>query len=120
MDRDNERLRSKAEPRNRRVRHSSVSPRRVFIRDMYYDSDKYLYVASNGGLIIIDTENQTYSLFDEDNHFSEKNILTVYKDSRNLLWIGHSHGISVWDQKNDSILFLTRRVGLPPTSSKLL
>ena len=106
MDRDNERLRSKAEPRNRRVRHSSVSsPERFFIRDMYYDSDKYLYVASNGGLIIIDTENQTYSLFDEDNHFSEKNILTVYKDSRNLLWIGHSHGISVWDQKNDSILF---------------
>lgn len=36
---------------------------------------------------------------------SAKNILTVYKDSRNLLWIGHSHGISVWDQKNDSINF---------------
>ena len=71
-----------------------------------------IYVASNGGLIIIDTENQTYSLFDEDNHFSEKNILTVYKDSRNLLWIGHSHGISVWDQKNDSILFLDQKSGL--------
>lgn len=87
-------------------------PGEFFIRDMYYDSDKYLYVASNGGLIIIDTENQTYSLFDEDNHFSEKNILTVYKDSRNLLWIGHSHGISVWDQKNDSILFLDQKSGL--------
>lgn len=87
-------------------------PGEFFIRDMYYDSDKYLYVASNGGLIIIDTENQTYSLFDEDNYFSEKNILTVYKDSRNLLWIGHSHGISVWDQKNDSILFLDQKSGL--------
>lgn len=87
-------------------------PEEFFIRDMYYDNERFLYVASNGGVIIIDTESKTYSLLGENGHFNEKNILTVYKDSRNLLWIGHSHGISIWDQQNDSIFFLDQKNGI--------
>ena len=39
-------------------------------------------------------------------------MLTVYKDSRDLLWIGHPHGLSIWNQKNDSIYFLDQKNGL--------
>lgn len=87
-------------------------PGEFFIRDMYYDNDKYLYVASNGGVIIVNIESRTYSLLNENSHFNENNLLTIYKDSRDLLWMGHSHGISVWDQKSDSILFLDKKSGL--------
>ena len=39
-------------------------------------------------------------------------MLTVYKDSRDLLWIGHPHGLSVWNQKNDSVYFIDQKNGL--------
>ena len=86
-------------------------PGEFFVRDMYYDKDSTLYVATKGGLIIIDTETQAYNIYAEAGRFKENNMLTVYKDSRDLLWIGHPHGLSIWNQKNDSIYFLD--VGAP-------
>ena len=77
-------------------------PGEFFVRDMYYDKDSTLYVATKGGLIIIDTETQAYNIYAEAGRFKENNMLTVYKDSRDLLWIGHPHGLSIWNQKNDS------------------
>ena len=87
-------------------------PGEFFMRDMYYDNDRHLYVASTGGLIIIDTETQAYNIYSETSRFKETNMLTVYKDSRDLLWIGHPHGLSIWNQKNDSIDFIDQKNGL--------
>lgn len=87
-------------------------PGEFFVRDMYYDKDSTLYVATKGGLIIIDTETQAYNIYAEAGRFKENNMLTVYKDSRDLLWIGHPHGLSIWNQKNDSIYFLDQKNGL--------
>lgn len=87
-------------------------PGEFFVRDMYYDNDRHLYVASKGGLIIIDTETQAYNICSETARFEENNMLTVYKDSRGLLWIGHPHGLSVWNQKNDSVYFIDQKNGL--------
>ena len=87
-------------------------PGEFFVRDMYYDSDRHLYVATSGGLIIIDTETQAYNIFADNGRFKENNMLTVYKDSRDLLWIGHPHGLSIWNQQNDSIYFIDQKNGL--------
>ena len=87
-------------------------PGEFFVRDMYYDNDRHLYVASKGGLIIIDTETQAYNIYSETTRFKETDMLTVYKDSRDLLWIGHPHGLSVWNQKNDSVYFIDQKNGL--------
>lgn len=87
-------------------------PGEFYVRDMCYDNDRHLYVATSGGLIIIDTETQAYTIHADTGRFKENNMLTVYKDSRDLLWIGHPHGLSVWDQQNDSIHFLDQKNGL--------
>lgn len=87
-------------------------PEEFFVKDMYYDNDKHLYVASKGGLIIIDIETQAYNIYSETTRFKENNMLTVYKDSRDLIWIGHPHGLSIWNQKNDSIYFINQKNGL--------
>ena len=43
------------------------------------DRDSTLYVATKGGLIIIDTETQAYNIYAEAGRFKENNMLTVYK-----------------------------------------
>ncbi len=87
-------------------------PGEFYIQDMFYDNDHGLYVASIGGLIIIDTETQAYEIHAENSRFKETKMLTVYKDSRGLLWVGHPHGLSVWNQETDSIRFIDRKGGL--------
>ena len=87
-------------------------PEEFFVRDMYYDNDHHLYIATSGGLIVIDTENQAYNIYSETSRFKENTMLTVYKDSRDLIWIGHPHGLSIWDQKTDSIHFIDQNDGL--------
>lgn len=58
-------------------------PGEFFVRDMYYDKDSTLYVATKGGLIIIDTETQAYNIYAEAGRFKENNMLTVYKAGKN-------------------------------------
>lgn len=87
-------------------------PEAFFVRDMFYDNDRHLYVAAREGLIIIDTETLAYNICSETVNFKENCMLTVYKDSRGLIWIGHPHGLSIWDQKTDSIRFIDQQDGL--------
>lgn len=87
-------------------------PEEFFVRDMHYDKDKHLYVATHGGLILIDIETQAYTIYMEASRFKETDMLTVYKDSHDLLWIGHPHGLSIWNQKKDSIYFIDQKDGL--------
>lgn len=87
-------------------------PGEFYVRDMFYDDDRHLYVATKGGLIVIDTETRAYNICSEPGRFKENNMLTVCKDSRGLLWIGHPHGLSIWDREKDSICFLDQNNGL--------
>lgn len=82
------------------------------VRDMYYDGGNQLYVATLGGLVLIDTEKQSYDLCPENHRFRETDVQTVYKDSRGFIWLGHSHGLSVWNPQKDSIAFIDRNQGL--------
>ena len=87
-------------------------PEEFFVHDMYYDNEHQLYVATSGGLIVIDTETKAYNIYSETSRFKENNMLTVYKDSRGLLWIGHPHGLSIWDPQTDSLHFIDQKNGL--------
>ena len=82
------------------------------VRDMYYDKQRTLYVATLGGLILIDTETLSYDICSENNRFREQDVQTVYEDSRGMVWLGHSHGLSVWDAAKDSIYFIDQSQGL--------
>lgn len=95
-------------------------PGEFFVRDMYYDNDRHLYVASKGGLIIIDTETQAYNIYSETTRFKETDMLTVYKDSRDLLWIAIRMDLASGTRRTTPSTSLTRRTDLPPTSSEPL
>lgn len=82
------------------------------VRDMYYDGGKALYVATLGGLVLIDTEEGSYNICPENNHFLDVDVQTVYKDSRGFVWLGHSHGLSIWDPQKNSIRFIDQSQGL--------
>lgn len=87
-------------------------PGEYSVRDMYYDKDRTLYVATLGGLILIDTDALSYDICSENHRFREQDVQTVYKDSRGMVWLGHSHGLSVWDPRKDSIYFIDQSQGL--------
>lgn len=88
-------------------------PEEFPVSDMFYDGGRHLYVATHSGLIVIDTDTQAYTIYNEAGRFKENNINTVYKDSRGLLWLGHPHGLSIWNQQNDSVTSIGQKDGLP-------
>ena len=87
-------------------------PGEYSVRDMYYDGGKQLYVATLGGLVLIDTDSQSYDLSSMSKRFHETDVQTVYESSRGTVWLGHSHGLSVWNPENDSIWFIDQNQGL--------
>lgn len=88
-------------------------PEEFPVSDMFYDGDQHLYVATHEGLIVINTDTQAYTIYNEAGRFKENDINTVYKDSRGLLWMGHPHGLSIWNQQNDSVTSIEQKDGLP-------
>lgn len=88
-------------------------PEEFSVSDMLYDGGNRLYVATHTGLILIDTDTQAYTIYNDAGRFKENDINTVYKDSRGLLWLGHPHGLSIWNQQTDSVTFLDKTNGLP-------
>jgi signal transduction histidine kinase/ligand-binding sensor domain-containing protein/DNA-binding response OmpR family regulator len=87
-----------------------------YVLDMFYDGDKTIYAATGYGLTIIDIEKNTNKIFlgnrKGTQQFNQPQIGNVYKDSRNLLWIGTNAGLSIWDLKKDSLSYFDISDGL--------
>jgi ligand-binding sensor domain-containing protein len=79
----------------------------TYTLDMFYDGGDKLYAATVYGLCVIDivTGKQTVLLGNQKGtqNFHQTLLLSVYKDKRDLLWIGHSQGLTLWDIKRDSL-----------------
>lgn len=84
--------------------------------DMHYDGGDKLYVATVYGLCIIDivTGKQVVHLGNKSGsqNFRQNLIVTIFKDARNFLWLGHNQGLTLWDMKNDSLYYLNKKNGL--------
>ena len=87
-----------------------------YVSDMFYDGDKTIYAATPYGLTIIDIEKNTNQVFlgnrKGTEQFNQPQIYNVYKDSRNLLWIGTNSGLTIWDLKKDSLSYFNISDGL--------
>lgn len=87
-----------------------------YVSDMFYDGDKTIYAAIAYGLTIIDIEKNTTQIFlgnrKGTRQFNQPQIFNVYKDSRNLLWIGTNAGLTIWDLKKDSLSYFDISDGL--------
>src|SRR5690606_19903014 len=45
-------------------------------------------------------------------------ISNVYKDNEDIFWLGHSNGLTIWDQKTDKIYYFDKTKGLCDDSIK--
>lgn len=89
---------------------------KVYVLDMFYDGGDKMYFGTGYGLSIIDiTNNKRITYYGNkkgNQHFKQNQISNVYKDTRGILWIGHNDGLTLWDQKKDTLYFFNKDKGL--------
>lgn len=94
------------------------------MRQLLYNGDDTLYAATSRGLMAINTKNNECRLVETNKsrtqQFGLLNSFTIYKDSRNIIWIGHTQGLTLWNLKNDSIYTLNHTNGLPANMVKAI
>ncbi len=79
-----------------------------------------LWVSTNNGIKIIDTENKVFKDFnpigDESAILSSEIIFSIYKGTNDMLWLGTSNnGLYVYDVELDKFKFLNGQNGLAST-----
>ncbi|MHB0753738.1 hybrid sensor histidine kinase/response regulator transcription factor [Polaribacter sp. M15] len=85
-------------------------PENLDIRDLEFDNDRNLWLATTNGIFIVTSENKTISVKDNDreNNGAIKNFIRkIYKDKNGLIWIGtQNRGIITWDKSYQNFLHL--------------
>ncbi|HKK12426.1 MAG TPA: two-component regulator propeller domain-containing protein, partial [Flavobacteriaceae bacterium] len=88
----------------------------VHALDMFYDGGDKIFIATVNGLWEIDITNHKkvvhYGNRKGTQQFKQLRFFNVYKDNRDILWIGHSGGLDIWDQKKDTIYSFNKAKGL--------
>ncbi len=88
----------------------------VYTLDMFYDGGDKMYFGTAYGLLIIDiTSNKRVTYYGNkkgNQRFKQNQISNVYKDTRGILWLGHNDGLTIWDQKKDTIFYFNKTNGL--------
>lgn len=79
-------------------------------------ANNIIYAGSFYGFFKIDVASKRY-----EHHYSNQQgtqrikqgiVPMIYKDRRNNLWLGHNQGLTVWNEKTDSMYYIDRRDGL--------
>jgi signal transduction histidine kinase/ligand-binding sensor domain-containing protein/DNA-binding response OmpR family regulator len=85
------------------------------VRDLEFDNDKNLWIATNKGLFIITPEKKTISIkkrVQKGNRGIRSFIRKIYKDKNGIMWLGtQNQGVITWDKsyqnfshfKNDNL-----------------
>ncbi len=88
----------------------------VHALDMFYDEGDKIFIATVNGLWEIDITNHKkvihYGNRKGTQQFKQLRFFNVYKDNRDILWLGHSGGLDIWDQKKDTIYSFNKANGL--------
>ncbi|MBP1221697.1 hybrid sensor histidine kinase/response regulator transcription factor [Flavobacterium sp. 1355] len=87
-----------------------------FTLDMFYDNGDILYVGTDNGLFTIDIVTGKQEKLSGNNSktqkFRQQFTSSVFRDSRENVWLGHSKGLSVWDTKKDTVYYFDKTNGL--------
>ena len=88
----------------------------VFALDMFYDGVDKMYIGTVAGLLVIDITDYNKILYHGNKKgnqtFIEDLISNVYKDKRDLIWLGNNDGLIIWNQKKDTFYYLNDQNGL--------
>lgn len=93
------------------IRHYVPTPDKnslsdVYISDMLYTDDGYLWIATSRGLNRFDPENHSFKIFSHDqadeHSISNDVAITLYLDSKHTLWVGTDKGLNKYNQKEEN------------------
>ena len=83
---------------------------------MFYDGGDKLYVGTIFGLGVVDITNGSHVTYKGNYQWTQSYkqmlITNVYKDKRDNIWLGHSHGLTLWDLKKDTLYNIDKETGL--------
>lgn len=97
---------------------SIISPftNKDYALDMFYDGGDKMYIGTVYGLAVIDiTSNKRVTYYGNKRGslpFKQLKISNVYKDNSGVIWLGHSDGLTIWDQKQDTLYNFSKENGL--------
>ncbi len=97
---------------------SIISPfnTKDFVMDMFYDGGDKVYIGTVYGLSVIDITNNKRTTYYGNKRgslpFKQMKISNVYKDNNGVIWLGHSDGLTIWDQKQDTLYNFSKENGL--------
>ena len=84
--------------------------------DMYYDGGDKLYVGTTFGLAVVDITNGSHITYMGNyrwNQLYKQMLITnVCKDKNDMIWLGHAHGLTVWDLRKDTLYYIDKKSGL--------
>lgn len=84
--------------------------------DFYYDHGDKMYIGTTYGLCVMDiTTKKAERLFtnrEGTRRFRQEFVSTVFKDDKDILWLGHKQGLTAWDLRNDSLYCFDTTDGL--------
>jgi signal transduction histidine kinase/ligand-binding sensor domain-containing protein/DNA-binding response OmpR family regulator len=90
---------------------------RLNINQLLYDGRQTLYAATSQGLLLVNTDDnrcrfvRTNASTRQD--LTSQHLYTLFKDSRNILWMGGTQGLTYWNLDTDTIGYIDRTNGLP-------
>jgi signal transduction histidine kinase/ligand-binding sensor domain-containing protein/AraC-like DNA-binding protein len=75
--------------------------------NVIYEEDAYLWIGTEGGLNVFDKENGSFRYYRNDpnniNSISANAVWSIYRDSRNNLWIGvWGGGVNLFNEKDNT------------------
>lgn len=107
----------KLDPKSRTFETIFDQPNRPNIKQLIYNGNDTLYAATTLGLMTIDISTHQCKLVETNaggtQPMKQLNLYTLYKDSRNIIWMGGTQGLAYWDLNTDSISYIDRSNGLP-------
>lgn len=87
-----------------------------YAMDMFYDGGDKMYIGTVYGLSVIDiTNNKRITYFGnkrESQLFMQLKISNVFKDGNGNIWLGHNDGLTIWNQKKDTLYTFSKENGL--------
>lgn len=88
----------------------------IYALNLFYDQGDKLYIGTIYGLCVMDIVTRKMEMcfgnFRGTQHFNQQFISNVYKDDRDILWLGHKQGLTGWDLKTDSLYWFDVTNGL--------
>lgn len=94
-----------------------MAPKNIsYALDMCYDGGDKLYVGTTFGLDVVDVTSGkliTYmGNYRWTQTYKQMLITTVFKDNRDVIWLGHAQGLTLWDLKKDTLYNFDQKNGL--------